>query len=317
MKAYTISLIMFCFGANSWSETTLANSYRIISDVYVDSIPEGKCLVQGQVYEADSKFPVEYAFVGTVARDFYTHSKSDGKFQLIMDAKQTGIYFHHFSCGEVVLENYNFKSQHCVTIVFKTKHAEVQPITVEKPVIYLYSKRNTEVELKLIPKGPLTFSYPNYQDGWNVKVNGKGTLEVNHKNYPYLFWEGEHTHLDFKLKNGSVEGFYIKTDSTVQFLERVLSKAGLNSSEMTDFITYWAPRVMKYEYATIQFLLGDDYANSIAELISNPKPDSELRIFMLFQGFNENVPPNYLVEPSFDNFKRKGFTLVEWGGAQL
>ena len=86
---------------------------------------------------------------------------------------------------------------------------------------------------------------------------------------------------------------------------------------MTDFITYWAPRVMKYEYATIQFLLGDDYANSIAELISNPKPDSELRIFMLFQGFNENVPPNYLVEPSFDNFKRKGFTLVEWGGAQL
>ncbi len=317
MKAYIVLIIVLFSGQQSWSESLLVNTYSVISDVYADSIPDGKCLIKGSVYMAYSESPVNKGYVSDLYRMKQGLIAGDGTYQFLMDAKTTKIFFYSPSHGEILTSELIFQNKHCITIDFITGEESIAPIMVEKPVIYLYNHKELDVHLSLKPMGPMVFSYPLYEEGWKVKVKGKGVLEVKDKLYPYLFWEGEYANLDFVIKNGGVEGNYIKTDSTVLFLQNVLTKIGFNSNEMTDFITYWAPRMMQYNFVTVQFLVGEDYARLIAELKSNPKPDSELRVFMLFQGFKYDASPNFLVEPFFEPFNRKGFSLVEWGGAEL
>jgi len=291
--------------------------YTIVSDKLVDSIPAGKCLIKGHVNVLSSGRAVQYAYIGSVDRIYSAISDSKGGFSFLMDERESALFFHHFLHGEIVTDSYRFKSKHVVEIDFKTNEEVERRIEVAKPVIYLYSESELDVDLTLKQHGEVTFTYPDSNEGWKVKIKGKGHLEVGNKAYPYLFWEGERENLDFIEKNGKVEGFYIQTDSTVQFLEQVLTTAGLNSIEMTDFITYWAPRMMKYKFAQVQFLWNEDYSRYIAELESNPKPDSELRLFMLFRGFDYEVKTKSLVEQRVKPFYREGFSLVEWGGAEL
>lgn len=317
MKHYSILLLFFCFGSQTWAESFLVNTYQIISDIYVDSIPAGKCVIQGKVFEAYSQEPVISAYVGNVNYTSSATTNEKGEFRFIINEKERQIFFYHESYGEIIVRDYDFKSKHCITLNFITSEVMETPTMVEKPVIYLYANREVDAVLTLTTKGKMIFSYPEYNQGWKVKVMGKGGIYVEEKSYPYLFWESEQRDLDFSAKNGIVEGYYLNTDSTIQFLESTLAKAGLNATEKTDFITYWAPRMMRYQFATVQFLLNEDYARMIASIAVSPTPESELRLFMLFKGHENDVSPNFIVEPKWTPFSRSGFTLVEWGGAEL
>jgi hypothetical protein len=101
---------------------------------------------------------------------------TDGKFKLELSEKDTSFYFFHQNYKEIVCWNYGFKSQHINTVDFKaTKKPETQyDKRPEKPVIYLYSDETTSADIFLQPKGGFTFTYPLYENGWNVNVSHEG-----------------------------------------------------------------------------------------------------------------------------------------------
>ena len=54
----------------------------------------------------------------------------------------------------------------------------------EKPVIYLYPEKETDVTVKISLDGELTCTYPAYDDGWKVTAQPDGTLKWMGKNIP-------------------------------------------------------------------------------------------------------------------------------------
>tara|TARA_B110000046_G_C12885589_1_gene352044 strand:+ start:204 stop:695 length:492 start_codon:yes stop_codon:yes gene_type:complete len=149
-------------------------------------------------------------------------------------------------------------------------------------------------------------------------VNETGQLTAeNGQTYPYLFWEGEIQDLDFNSKNGEISGYFINTDSTIQFLESTLTALGLNRTEITDFITFWGPRIKVHNFATIQFLVDEEYHNQVASLNVTPKPDSQLWVYLLFQGTDNPTLTRKFTVPELPKFERQGFTVIEWGGSEF
>ena len=174
-----------------------------------------------------------------------------------------------------------------------------------KPVIYLYPEKEQEVNVKLDLDGKFTFTYPEYNNGWNVTAKPDGTIISDGKEYSYLFWEG----LMPTFKPDFKEGFVVKGSESAEFLRETLSQMGLTPKEYNEFIVYWAPKLQENEYNKIYFA-EDDYTDE-AKLEINPKPDSILRVFMVYEKADENtILPKQEIKP----FERKGFTVVEWGG---
>lgn len=300
-------------------ESLPVNYYYVASDVVNDSIPKGKCLVKGVVTEGYSELPVHNGLISNFDRSSHTLTNENGEFNLLISAKDTGLFFFKKNFKEIVCWKYAFKSQHVVTMNFITseKLPDGMMIIEEKPVIYLYSDGAQKVNLRLDEKINLTTSYPPYEGGWEVLVNESKMLLSKDKEYPYLFWEGESEDLSFQLKHDGMEGYVINTDSSIVFLERTLTEAGLNFKESTDFITYWAPRLQEHPYAFIQFLLDDIVDNKIGQLYLTPTPDHQRRIYMLFQGFSELPVVTNLEKPQWEPLERSGLLLIEWGGSEL
>jgi hypothetical protein len=181
--------------------------------------------------------------------------------------------------------------------------------TAKKPVIYLYPVEPTNITVRLIYKGILDFTYPVYNDGWNLSAYPDGTL-INHgdgKEYSYLFWEG-HGKADYDFS----KGFVVKGEDTAEFLQDKLSYMGLTPKEYNEFIVYWLPQMQNNPYNLITFQ-GKAYTDT-AELIISPTPDSVLRVFMVFKPLRA---PIELEEQELAPFIRTGFTVIEWGGCEI
>lgn len=178
----------------------------------------------------------------------------------------------------------------------------------EKPVIYLYPEEETQVTVTLDYAGRLTSAYPAYEDGWTVTAYPGGTLtDAAGRTYYCLFWEGEAgITYDFS------QGFCVAGSDTAAFLEDALAQLGLTEKEANEFIIYWLPRMEHNAYNLISFQT-ECYTDS-AVLHIDPAPDSLLRVFMAWQALDKavEIPPQEL--PAFE---RCGFTVVEWGGAQV
>ncbi len=177
-----------------------------------------------------------------------------------------------------------------------------------KPVIYLYPEEETEVTVRLDYDGTLTCTYPAYEDGWTVTAAPDGTLrDEAGQTYSYLYWEGvARTEYDFS------RGFCVPGADTAAFLEDALSRLGLTRREANEFIVYWLPRMEANPYNLIAFQ-AEDYTNH-ARLTVTPEPDSLLRVFMAWKPLEA---PADLPAQELPPFKRTGFTVVEWGGAEL
>ena len=179
----------------------------------------------------------------------------------------------------------------------------------EKPVIYLYPEQAQEVYVQLELDGEFTCTYPEYDNGWKVKAYPDGTLrdQVTGKEYNYLFWEGT-SETEYDLSRG----FVVEGKDTAGFLEEKLAYLGLNEKERNEFIVYWLPRMEDNKYNLITFQ-GKAYTEH-AKLKISPEPDSILRVFMGYKPLDKAVDiPEQEVEP----FEREGFTVVEWGGAEM
>jgi hypothetical protein len=178
-----------------------------------------------------------------------------------------------------------------------------------KPVIYLYPTSVQAVTVQLDFKGKLTCTYPEYDNEWKVEAHPDGKLInlADNREYSYLFWEGT-TNSKWDIS----KGFVVKGSETKKFLQDKLAYLGLTPKEYNEFIVYWLPIIQENKYNLITFA-GEDYEN-IAPLNITPKPDSILRVMMLFKPLDE---PIEIKEQELMPFERKGFTVVEWGGTKL
>ena len=191
------------------------------------------------------------------------------------------------------------------------KHSEYcNPNIVYKPLIYLYPTKEETVTIKFLNEEKLTTTYPKYNGEWKVLAYPTGDLidlNTNRKLYG-LYWEGISN-----LNSSLNEGFVVKGEDTIIFLEEKLSKLGLNEREANEFIIFWLPILEKNKYNFIHFLTTDE-VNEIMPIEVTPKVDNMIRVLMEYKPLEENIN---IKEQELTTPERKGFTLVEWGGTKL
>ena len=201
------------------------------------------------------------------------------------------------------IETAGFEAVDCLT------NPDLQYVAApEKPVIYLYPTEETNVTVRLDFDGKLTHTYPIYNGGWTVTAQPDGTLtDENGREYYCLFWEGvANTQYDM------TKGFVVAGDETRAFLESSLEKLGLTDKEANEFIIYWLPQMENNAYNLISFQTTAYTDN--AKLTIDPFPDTVIRVFMSWKALEEPIS----IEPqSFTTPERIGFTVVEWGGAEI
>ena len=173
-----------------------------------------------------------------------------------------------------------------------------------KPVIYLYPKEKTEVSVKLDWEKKELISIPEYKDIWRVTAYPSWKLELNWKNYPYLFWEDS---LSLAKKD---DWFVVKKENIEKFLDEKLTLLWLNSKELFDFKEFWLPKFKDKKYYFIRFYWNETL-DKIAPISVNPKPDSIQRIFMDYKWLDEKIEVS---EQKLQKFERKGFSVIEWWG---
>lgn len=195
-------------------------------------------------------------------------------------------------------------------LYFFDKWIRSQPMD-DKPIIYLYPEEEQLVEVKLLKEQNITVSYPKYNNSWQVIAKPNGDLKdiKTNRNLYGLYYEAKNNESKINLE----EGFCIKRENIVSFLEEKLSILGLNEREANEFIIYWLPRLEKNEYNYIRFASISEI-DKIMPLEVSPQPDTIIRVLMEFKGLNKEIK---VKEQELSKVNRNGFVLVEWGGTEL
>lgn len=290
--------------------------YSVISDEKDPKVNSDEFLLEGNVKMFSSLSPIQNVLIGCTSSGIWTKSKEDGSFSIHLKKSDSRIYFYLDGWNELVIEDYQFNAGHKIVMdVYLVQNRSDEQMIKRKPVIYLYSDKPINAEVKIDPKGEFIFTYPEYKDGWSVSLNKESVLKVEGQTYPYLFWEAKSDVLNYAFTNNSIEGFLIKSDTIVNFFEEQLDLIGLNQTEKTDFITYWGPILSQKEFAFVQFIVDEDYDSKIASLSVKPKPNNSKRVFILCSSIDDSEIGVKVIPQSFKPVERTGFTLIEWGGA--
>lgn len=188
---------------------------------------------------------------------------------------------------------------------------KVEITMLEKPVIYIYPETEMNVNVKLGKSELLTCTYPKYSEstGWEVTANPDGTLrDETNREYYSLYWEGKNA-----VKIEMEEGFVVKGEDTIEFLEEKLELLGLTEKEAQEFIIYWLPQMENNKYNLIRFETMEEIEENMP-LEINPKPDTLIRIMMDWKSLDEYIEVS---EQSLTSVRRSGYTVVEWGGSEI
>lgn len=179
-----------------------------------------------------------------------------------------------------------------------------------EPLIYLYPSEQTHFTVKLDKSINLTASLPEYRNGWSGMAypNGQIKLDTNNlKSYPFLFWEGGATH-----PQNEIDSDMVKQSDIHNYLNKELTRLGLNAAETKDFENYWKNKLKSSPYYKLTFY-GTDSLNAVIPLSINPKPDTTIRVLMDYWPLSKPEGKN-IYDPNFITPKRTGFTVVELGG---
>ena len=248
--------------------------------------------------------------LGLNETEFQIKADSNGRSVKSITPGKYTLYFYVNNNYEEVTGTVDFKNQEVVevTVRFMSSH---QNYNVKKPVIYVYSDTEKEMEIKLDVNGKLGFTWPVYHEAWNFTATPEGKIKMNGNEFNYLFWESEMP--EYALDKASKEGFLVATDTLLSFLENSLDKMGFTASEGADFITFWYPQMIKNEKNYIQFLFNES-CDTYARLNISPMPDHVFRVGMVWcDANNSGEIPNPQQIPSV---KREGTTVIEWGGME-
>jgi len=174
-----------------------------------------------------------------------------------------------------------------------------------KPNIYLYPLVETQIQVSIdFPKdGQVTVSDPEYGTGWDVNVTPDGIIDNAHT---FLFYES----IQPDLWQKDV-GWVIAKEDLEEFFYSSLEAYGFVGDEVADFIEWWVPRLVDFPFYVIRPQVQNDI-EVVNILKVTPKPDSLLRFRLYITGTDN--PIQILTKPEMpETFKRKGFTVTEWG----
>ncbi|MCP4136899.1 MAG: hypothetical protein GY754_38365 [bacterium] len=176
-----------------------------------------------------------------------------------------------------------------------------------KPVIYLYPQEEMEISVSVNPVNGISVSDPEYSHGWFVTSNPQGEIvdKKDGKEYPYLYWESSNYPPSY-----SKEGFVVEKNKLCGFFKDKLSILGLNDQEIKDFNEFWIPILSNSKYYFINFY-DQKEIDAMAPLEIYPAPDSIIRVFFDSKKLDK---PIKVKEQKLAPVKRKGFSVVEWGG---
>jgi len=245
-------------------------------------------------------------------------SSSTGIIKINLPVEKAKIKLTCMGVHDIVTDSLNMQSKTAYIFKIKLESIALKLPTIvysyDKPVIYFYPENEMAVDAQLNFNGNLSFTYPkiNADNGWNFIARKNGDILMGENTYKYLFWEGKSS---FPIENitNLHEGFIVRSDTLVNFLESSLKQLSLNNQEIQDFITYWVPKMMTNEINYVKFLSDDEY-NSIADLKVFPIPDCMNRVFMLYGKAAANLTITKQILP---HKSRTGFTVIEWGGTEL
>lgn len=221
------------------------------------------------------------------------------------------IYFDvSYSCGVCapIYKTYIYEVDEELEVEAYTKtisQEHCDPNVAYKPIIYIYPEEDMDLKIKLGNTNDLLYTYPKYNNIWNVRVSKNGNIYDydTKRNYYGLYWEAND---NYKLNMN--EGFVVKGEDSVKFLEEKLEILGLNEYEINEFIIYWIDKLESNEYNFISFRNEKDI-NMPLEF--STKPDTLIRVMMDFKALDK---PIKVKEQQLTKVKRNGFTVVEWGG---
>lgn len=278
----------------------------------------------GEVFAKDLPMPVSKKVKCEKYQIYLLKENQPGaKGKLVLDSNTSKF---DFTLSEEMLEQYSYlefvsdgwsKTIKISEITDEPLEIVLQPqYILKKPAIYLYPTQRSQIVVTHNFKGQILNTYPAYDGNWTVVAEPNGDLyDVrDHRNYKYLFWDGA---FDFPTEHYQfIDGFYVNSQDYVQFLQSKLAAIGLNENEINDFIVYWLPAMNKYKNCFVHFRINDNIDGS-SELTAKPAPNTTIRVFMEFSGMNDLGSVMRLPEQKLPSFIRKGFTLVEWGGAEI
>lgn len=236
---------------------------------------------------------------------------STNTFLTITTPQKAVFRFYSIGFREIETDSIEIKSGKITIISLHFQHI-TEPRPVKKPVIYLYPESDLEVSINLKTQGELAFSYPDYSKGWKGISHPDGSVTINRKSYPYLFWEAEQRFDRFDFEMG---GFLVRRDSVISSLERYLTELGFNEREQTDFITFWGPQLAQHEQVCMQFIL-QDACNQFATLKIDPQPAHLNRVYLVWSPINVSKPL-ILKQQVLKTMNRSGFDVLEWGGIEV
>ena len=182
-------------------------------------------------------------------------------------------------------------------------------VTAKKPNIYLYPETKTDITVTFEKPGRLTASIPDYTGDWSITAAPDGTLTDADKNsYGYLFYEA----LVKKNAFQTEEGFLVPAEKRVETFRRILTAYGFNEQETEDFIEYWSDYLKNGADYIMYPILTED-VDAAMPISFSAAPDSIYRIWFGFAVYNGER----IKTPEITPIVRKGFTVIEWGGAVL
>ena len=184
---------------------------------------------------------------------------------------------------------------------------ECDEYVVYKPMIYIYPEQDIDLTIKLGKEENIKSSYPKYKNEWNLKVSKDSNIydiETN-RNYYGLFYDVVDNY-NINLN----EGFVVKGEDTVSFLEEKLSILGLSEREINEFIVYWIDKLESNYYNFISFRSQEDI-NDMMPLSFSKEPDTLIRVIMDYKPLEEPIKTK---EQKLTKVERSGYTIVEWGG---
>lgn len=316
MKSLFSLFLCICLGNGAFASEELypeRSDYEIISKIEDSGLKVGRTKVIFQLSGFDYVSSKKIVWSANKMIDTVFLGDRNEISEVLISGKYNFKFYHNSKYKEIIIPRLELESGYCYTIAINFKLAHRENMQVKKPVIYLYPEVSTMVEVKVKPKGELTFTYPFYDNGWQVLAEPSGDLMVNNQQLNYLFWESEQEMLLADIS--FLDGFVVEGANSLAFLEEKLSAMGLNSKEKADFITFWGPQLIQNKRNFIHFYTNDE-CNRFAELEVSPQPTAIHRLYMVFSPFESNKEYNLMTQ-QLPVFKREGFTVLEWGGYEV
>lgn len=191
-----------------------------------------------------------------------------------------------------------------------------------KPAVYLYPREKQLVNVRVYPKGELSYTDPVYDpvSGWTVEAYPDGKLEpindLRLKIYDYLYYESKI--FDREIEKPT-KGWVVRGGSSIlgqessemkKLFDKVLPELGLNAREKKDFMDYWLSKLPESSYYFVG-LIDKNQRDYLEALEVNPMPETSIRFSLYFEALDL---PRIVQEPVIKTPVRNGFTLVDWGG---